>query len=116
MRLLEIKYFNALIGNKPFFDQPVKNKQEVYEKLIEMSRNNDYTTKNLLVYLYLKKNFMNLLAQIYKKKKKEKRKKKKEINFVGKLEEGHYATMFSIVQKRHKAILNFSLVSLIVIK
>ena len=62
MRLLEIKYFNALIGNKPFFDQPVKNKQEVYEKLIEMSRNNDYTTKNLLVYLYLKKIFINLLA------------------------------------------------------
>ena len=62
MPLLEIKYFHALIGNKPFFDQPVKNKQEVYEKLIEMSRNNDYTTKILLVYLYLKKIFINLLA------------------------------------------------------
>ena len=27
--LVEIKDFNALIDNKPFFDQPVKNKQEV---------------------------------------------------------------------------------------
>ena len=27
MPLDEIKNFNALIGNKPFFDQPVKNKQ-----------------------------------------------------------------------------------------
>ena len=26
MPLVEIKYFNALIDNKPFFDQPVKNK------------------------------------------------------------------------------------------
>ena len=30
MPLVEIKYFNALIGNKPFFDHPVKNKQEAY--------------------------------------------------------------------------------------
>ena len=44
MRLVEIKDFNALITNKLFFDQPVKNKQEAYEKLIEMSRNGDYTT------------------------------------------------------------------------
>ena len=40
-KLVEIKDFNALIDNKPFFDQHVK-KQEAYEKLVEMSRNNDY--------------------------------------------------------------------------
>ena len=28
MPLVEIKDFNALISNKSFFDQPVKNKQE----------------------------------------------------------------------------------------
>ena len=43
------------IDNKPFFDQLVKNKQESYEKLIKMSRNNDYTTTNLLDYLYHQK-------------------------------------------------------------
>ena len=52
MPLVEIKDFNALVANKSFFDQLVKNKQEAYEKLVEMSRNNDYTTKNLLDYLY----------------------------------------------------------------
>ena len=41
--LVEIEDFNALTGNKPFFDQPVKNKQEPYKKFIEMSRINDYT-------------------------------------------------------------------------
>ena len=51
MPLVEIKDFNALIDNKPFFDQPVKNKQ-VYEKLIEMSRNDDYTTGNVLDFSY----------------------------------------------------------------
>ena len=52
MPLAEVKDFNALIDNKPFFNQPIKNKQETYEKLVKMSRNNDYTTGNLLDYLY----------------------------------------------------------------
>ena len=48
MPLVEVKYFSTLIDNKPFFDWLVKNKQEAYEKHIEMSRNDDYTTGNLL--------------------------------------------------------------------
>ena len=32
MPLVEIKDFKALIDNKPFFDKPVKNKQEAYER------------------------------------------------------------------------------------
>ena len=52
MPLVQIKDFNVLIDNKPFFDQPVKKKQEVYQKLIEMSRNDDYTTGNLLDFSY----------------------------------------------------------------
>ena len=48
MSLVEIKDFNVLIDDKPCYDQPLKNKREAYEKLIEMSRNDDYTTGNLL--------------------------------------------------------------------
>ena len=44
MPLVETKDFNALVDNKPFFDQSVKNKQEVYGKPIEMSKNDDNTT------------------------------------------------------------------------
>ena len=51
MPLVEINGFDAFIDNKTFFGQPVKNKQEAYEKPIEMSRNDDYTTGNLLDYL-----------------------------------------------------------------
>ena len=36
MPIVGIKDFNALIGNQPFFDQPVKNKQEVIEKQQEI--------------------------------------------------------------------------------
>ena len=52
MLLAEIKNFNALIDHESFFDQPIKSKQEAYEKLVEMSRNTDYTTGNLLDYFY----------------------------------------------------------------
>ena len=52
MPLVEIKYFNALIDNKPIFDQTVRNKQEANEKLVKMPRNYDYTAGNLLDYSY----------------------------------------------------------------
>ena len=55
MPLVEIKDFTALIYNKPFFNQSVKNKQEAYEKLIEMPRNDDYKAGNVLDYLYHQK-------------------------------------------------------------
>ena len=47
---VEIKDFNVLIDGKSFFDVPIKNKEETYEKIIEMSKNNDYTTGKLLYY------------------------------------------------------------------
>ena len=52
---VEIKDFNVLIDGKSFFDLPVKN-EEAYEKIIDMSNNNDYTTGNLLDFAYFKKN------------------------------------------------------------
>ena len=50
MSLVETKDFNALIDNKPFFDQPVKKIK--YEKIIDMLINDDYTTENLLDFSY----------------------------------------------------------------
>ena len=36
------KDFNVLIAGKPLFEIPVKNKEEVYEAIIEISKNNDF--------------------------------------------------------------------------
>ena len=52
MPLVELKDFNELTNNKPFFDQRVKNRQEAHEKRVEMSRNDDYTTEILLDFSY----------------------------------------------------------------
>ena len=54
---VEIKDFIVLIDRKSFFDLPVKNEEEAYEKIIKMSNNNDYTTGNLFDFAYLKKNY-----------------------------------------------------------
>ena len=51
---VEIKDFNVSIDRKNFSDLPVKNEEEVYEKIIDMSNNNDYTTGNLLDFVCLK--------------------------------------------------------------
>ena len=62
MQLLEIKKdFNVLIDNKLFFDQLVKKKQELQEKLLKMSRKDDYATRSLLNYL-CHQNIINSLA------------------------------------------------------
>ena len=71
MSLVEIKHFNALIDNKPFFDLPIKSKQEVYEKLVKISRNDDYKARNLLNLSKITSNIeiiINLLAYIYQDK------------------------------------------------
>ena len=52
---VRIKDFNVLIGGKSFFHLPVKNEEEIYENIIDMSNNNDYTTGNLLDFVYFKK-------------------------------------------------------------
>ena len=52
---VRIKDFNVLIDGERFFDLSVKNEKVAYEKIIEMSRNSDYTTGNLLDFAYLKK-------------------------------------------------------------
>ena len=52
-----IKDFNVLTDGKSFFDLPVKNEEEAYNKIIEMSNNNDYTTGSVLDFGHLKENY-----------------------------------------------------------
>ena len=44
---IKIKDFNVVNDGKSIFDISIKNKEEVYEAIIEMRRNNDYATNNL---------------------------------------------------------------------
>ena len=46
-----------MIDGNSFFDLPVNNEEEAYEKIIETSKNNDYTTGNLLDFGCFKENY-----------------------------------------------------------
>ena len=84
---------------------PVKN-EEVYKKIIEMSRNNDYTTGNLLDFAYFKENYRLIAIDLSKQTK---LKDPQQINFIGKLEnQAHGATMFFIIEKSEETTFNFS--------
>ena len=39
----QIRDFNLLIDGKSFFDMSIKSKEEIYEQITEMKRNNDCT-------------------------------------------------------------------------
>ena len=56
-----VKDYNVIIDKLAFFDLPIKTKEEAYEKIIDVSRNNEYTTGNLLDYNYFKK-YYKLIA------------------------------------------------------
>ena len=49
-----VKDYNVIIDKLAFFDLPIKTEEEAYEKIIDISRNNAYTTGNLLDYDYFK--------------------------------------------------------------
>ena len=49
-----IKDYDVIIDKLAFFDLPMKTKEKAYEKIIDISRNNEYTTGNLLDYDYFK--------------------------------------------------------------
>ena len=50
-----VKDYNVIIDKLAFFGLPIKTEEEAYEKIIDISRNNEYTTGNLLDYDYFKK-------------------------------------------------------------
>ena len=103
---VEIKDYNAIIDGKPFFEVPVKNKEKTYEKNIEISKNSDYTTGNLLDYEYFKDHYKLIAIDLSKQSELENNDIKQQINFIGRLEQN--ATMFFIIEKKEETTLDFS--------
>ena len=65
----------------------VKREEQAYEKIIEISENNDYTTGNLLDYEYFSKQHKLIAVDLSKQIELENSDLKKQINFIGKLED-----------------------------
>ena len=84
---------------------PVKNEEKAYEKIMDMSNNNDYTTGNLLDYAYFKKHYKLIATDLSKQTK---LKDLQQINLIGKLSKNTAATMFFIIEKSENTTFEFS--------
>ena len=103
-----VKDFNVIIDKLTFFDLPIKTEEEAYEKVIDISRNNEYTTGNLLDYYYFKKYYKLIAIDLSKQQVlQENEDLIQQINFIGRLEEA--ANVFIIIEKKKgNTMLEFS--------
>ena len=63
-----VKDYNFIIDKSAFFDLPIKTEEEAYEKIIDICRNNEYTTGNLLDYDYFKKHYKLIAIDLSKQR------------------------------------------------
>ena len=101
-----VKDFNVIIDKLAFFDLPIKTEEEAYERIIDISRNNEYTTGNLLDYDYFKKYKLTAIDLGKQQVLQENEDLIQQINFIGRLEEA--ANVFIIIEKKENTILEFS--------
>ena len=99
---VKINDFKVLIDGKSFFDLPVKNEEEAYEKNID---NSDYTTSNLLDFSYYKKRYKLIEIDLSKQTK---LKDPQQIKFIGKLSRNTGAAMFFIIERSEETTFSFS--------
>ena len=103
---VETNDFNVLIDGKSVFDVPMKNKEEPYEKIIELSKNSEYTTGNLLDYAYFSKHYKLIAIDLSKQIQSENPNLKQHSHFISKLEDDR-ATMFFIIEKSEETTFEF---------
>ena len=105
--IVMVKDYNVIIDKLAFFDLPIKTEEEAYEKIIDISRNNEYTAGNVLDYDYFTK-YHKLTAIDLSKQQvlQENEDLIQQINFIGKLEEA--TNVFIIIEKIGNTILEFS--------
>ena len=105
---VQINDFNVLIDGKRFFDIPLKNGKETYEQIIEILKNSDCMTGNLLDYEYFSKHYKLTAINLSKQIELENSDLKQQINFIGRLKRDEGATIFFIIEKSEETTFEFS--------
>ena len=101
------KDYNVIIDKLAFFDLRIKTEEKAYEKIIDIGRNNGYTTGNLLDYNYFKKHYKLIAIDLSKQQVlQENEDLIQQIDFIGRLEQA--ANFFIIIEKKENTILEFS--------
>ena len=103
---VEIKDYNVLIDGNAFFELPVKNVEETYEKIVQITDHNGYYTRgNLLDFNYFKKHYKLIAIDLSKQIKLENKDLKQQINFIGNLGRDNGATVFFIIEKQEETVI-----------
>ena len=107
---VEIKNYNVLIDGNPFFELPVKNIEETYEMILQISDHDGYLTRgNLLDFNYFKEHYKMIAIDLSKQIALENKNTKQQINFIGSLNRDGGATMFFIIEKQEETVIEFML-------
>ena len=88
---VEIKDYNTLIDQQPFYEIPIKNKEETYKAITELVRDGDFTTGNS-GYGYFSTHYRFIAIDLSKQKADL---ENLQINIIGKLKQN--ATIFFII-------------------
>ena len=108
MPSVEIKDYNVLTNGNAFFQLPIKNIEETYEKIIQITDYSGYYTRgNLLDYEYFKKHYKIIEIDLSKQIELENKDIKQKINFIGNLERDNGAVMSFIIEKSEETIIEF---------
>ena len=91
---VEIKDYNVIIDGEPFYEIPIKNKEETYKAITELIRNGLLRTRNEFNFEYFCECYKLIAIDLSKQKSDL---KNQQINFIGRLEQN--ATIFFIVEE-----------------
>ena len=100
-----------MIDGRKFFDQPINSMTKTYENIrrIATGQGDDCTTRCLLDYLYLKKNYKIIAIDLSKQQALDADPRAiQQINFTENLERDEGATMFFLIEQAKETVFEFS--------
>ena len=92
---VEIKDYNVIIIGEPFYEMPIKNKEETYKAITELVRNDLLRTGNEFNFEYFCEHYKLIAIDLSEQKSDL---KNQQIKFIGRLEQN--ATIFFIVEEK----------------
>ena len=99
---MEIKNYNVIIDGEPFYEIPIKNKEETYKAITELIRSDILRTENEFDFGYFSEHYKLIAIDLSKQKSDF---KNQQINFIGRLEQN--TTKFFISEEKETTGLNF---------
>ena len=105
---VEVEDYNVLIDGNAYFELPVKNTEETYEKITQITDHSGYYTRgNLLDCEYFKEHYKLIAIDLSKQIELENKDIKQQIDFIGNLERDNGVDMFFIIEKSEETIIEF---------